>query len=54
MIVIVTFKRGNKDAKIFCKEIEMTPQEYDNLKEITRTINSKAGEECASAYVYKI
>lgn len=48
MKVIVTIKRHNKDANVFCKEIEMTPQEYDNLKDISR-------DNCiVSAYVHQI
>lgn len=54
MKVIVTIKRHNKDANVFCKEIEMTPQEYDNLKEIARLVNFKAESECISAYVHQI
>lgn len=54
MKTIVTIRRGNKDANTFCKEIEMTPQEYENLKKISIAINSKAGEECVTAYVYQI
>ena len=51
MKVILTIKRGNKDAIPFCKEIELSPQECDTLKEIVRSVNSKAGEECVTAYV---
>lgn len=54
MKVIVTIKRNNKDANIFCKDIEMTPQEYDNLKEIARLINYKTENVCISAYVHQI
>ena len=54
MKVIVTIKRNNKDANVFCKEIEMTPQEYDNLKDIARLVNYKAKSECMSAYVHQI
>ena len=54
MKVIVTIKRNNKDANIFCKELEMTPQEYDNLKEIGREINYRSGQECLSAYIHQI
>ena len=54
MKVIVTIKRNNKDANAFCKEIEMTPQEYDNLKEIAIEVNHRAQQQCLSAYVYQI
>ena len=54
MKVIVTIKRGNKDANAFCKEIDMTLQECDNLIDIVREINHKAQEECISAYVHQI
>lgn len=54
MKVILTIKRGNKDANAFCKEVDMTPQECDNLMGIVREINRKAQEECASAYVSQI
>ena len=54
MKVIVTIKRGNKDINAFCKEIDMTPQECDNLMGIVREINQKAQEECISAYVHQI
>lgn len=54
MKVIVTIKEGNKAADNFTQEFDMTPQEYDKLKEISRAINSKAGEECITAYVHQI
>lgn len=54
MKVIVTIKRNNKDANTFCKEIEITPQEYDNLKEIVIEVNHRAGQECLSAYIHQI
>jgi hypothetical protein len=55
MKVIVTIKRNNKDANdVFCKEIEMTPQEYDNLKEIAIEVNHRAEQGCLSAYIHQI
>lgn len=54
MKVIITIKRGNKDANVFCKEVEMLPQECDNLHSIVREINAKCGEDCISAYVSQI
>ena len=54
MKVIVILKAGNKAAENFCREMEMTPQEYERLMDICRAINSKAGEECASAYIHQI
>ena len=54
MKVILNIKRHNKDAKAFCKEIEITPQEYDNLKAITIEVNHKTGDECLSVYVSQI
>ena len=54
MKVIFTLKAGNKAAENFCRDMEMTPQEYERLKDICRAINSKAGEECASAYIHQI
>ena len=54
MKVIVTIKRHNKDANPFCKEIEMTPQEYDNLKEIAIEVNHRAEQGCLSAYIHQI
>jgi hypothetical protein len=54
MKVIVTIKRSNKDANAFCKEIDMTLQECDNLMNIVREINQKTQEECISAYVHQI
>ena len=44
MKVIVTLKAGNKAVENFCRDMEMTPQEYERLKDICRAINSKAGE----------
>ena len=54
MKVILTIKRNNKDANIFCEEIEITPHEYDNLKDIAIEVNRKAGQECLSAYIHQI
>lgn len=54
MKVILTIKEGNKAEKNFCKEIELTPQEYDNLKEIARKVNALQGQECVTAYVHQI
>lgn len=54
MKVIVTIKRYDKDANVFCKDIEMTPQEYDNLKDIARLVNYKAKSECVTAFVHQI
>ena len=54
MKVIVTIKRNNRDANVFCKEIEMTPQEYDNLKEIAIEVNHRAEQECLSAYIHQL
>ena len=54
MKVIVTIRRNNKDANVFCKEIEMTPQEYDNLKDIAIEVNHRAEQECLSVYIHQI
>ena len=54
MKVIITIRRHNKDADVFCKEIEMTPQEYDNLKEIAIEVNHRAEQGCLSAYIHQI
>ena len=54
MKVIITIKRHNKDANAFCKEVEMTPQEYDNLKEIAVEVNHRAEQGCLSAYIHQI
>ena len=54
MKVIVTIKRNNKDTNVFCKEIEMTPQEYDNLKEIAIEVNHRAKQDCLSVLIYQI
>jgi len=54
MKVILTIKEGNKAEKNFCKEIELTPQEYDNLKEIARKVNALQGQECVTAYVHQV
>lgn len=54
MKVIITIKRHNKDANAFCKEIEMTPQEYDNLKEIAIEVNHRSEQECLSVYIHEL
>ena len=54
MKVIVTIKRHNKDANGFCKEIEVTPLECDNLKEIAREVNYMTDNECLSVYVSEV
>lgn len=54
MRVILTLKAGNKAETNFCRDLEMTPQECDQLKDICQAINDKVGEDCASAYVYQI
>ena len=54
MKVILTIKSGNKAEQNFCREIEMTMQECEMLKQTARTINQKAGEECVTAYVHQI
>ena len=54
MKVIMTIKDGNKAEHNLCRDIEMSPQEYDFLKEVCRNINQKTGEECITAYVYQI
>lgn len=54
MKAILTIKRGNKDAKNFTKELNVTPQEYDYIKEAACIINSKGGEEFISIYLFEI
>ena len=54
MKVILNIKRHNKDVNAFCKEVDMTPQEYDLLKEIGIEVNHRAGNECLSVYVIQI
>ena len=54
MKVIVTIKRHNKDANGFSKEVDMTPQEYELLKEIAIEVNHRAGNGCISVIVYEI
>ena len=54
MRVILNIKRHNKDANGFCKEVDMTPQEYDLLNEIASEVNHRAGNDCISAFVFEI
>jgi len=54
MKVILTIKEGNKAKENFCKEIDLTPQEYDKLKKIVRRVNTMQGQECVTAYVHQI
>lgn len=51
MKVIFNIKRHNKDANGFSKEVDMTPQEYDLLKEIAGEVNHRAGNGCISVIV---
>ncbi len=53
MKAILNIKRHNKDANAFCKEVIMTPQEYDLLKEIAIEVNHRAGNDCVSVYVFE-
>jgi hypothetical protein len=54
MKVILNVKRHNKDANGFFKEVDMTPQEYDLLKEIASEVNHRAGNVCISVIVSEI
>lgn len=54
MLAILDIKANNKDGNNFCREIEVTPGEYDNLCRITREVNERAGQACINVYPYKI
>lgn len=54
MKVILNIKRHNKDANGFSKDVDMTPQEYDLLKEIAIDVNHRAGNDCVSVYVSEL
>lgn len=54
MKVIMTIKRGNKDEKNFTRELDMTPQEYDYIKNAASVINCKGGEDFIGVYVHQI
>ena len=54
MKVILNIKRHNKDANGFSKEVDMTPQEYDLLKEIAIEVNHRAGNGYISVIVSEI
>lgn len=54
MKVIITIKRGNKDHENFTREIEITPQECEYLKDAARIINYKGNENLIGVYVRQI
>lgn len=51
MKAILTIKKGNKDSKNFTREIELTAQECEYLKDTARIINEKGGEDFLSVYI---
>ena len=54
MKVILNIKRHNKDTNGFSKEVDMTPQEYDLLKEVASEVNHRADNSCISVIVSEI
>lgn len=50
MKAILTIKNGDKDSKNFCRELEIAPEEYDYLCDVSR----KSGEKFLSVYVSQI
>ena len=54
MNIILAIKANNKDNNSFCKEIDVTQAECDNLCRIAREINETAGQTCVNVYIHKI
>ena len=54
MKVIMTIRQGNMDEVNFTRELEITPQEYDYLKQTARTINQNGGQEFMNIYVKEV
>lgn len=54
MKVIVTIKKGNKDPENFTRELEMTPQECEDLQEAARVINHNGEHQYLGIYVHQL
>lgn len=54
MKVIMTIKKGNKDPENFTRELDMTPQECEYLKEAARIINSNGKQNYIGVFVHQI
>lgn len=54
MKVIMTIKQGNMDKGNFTRELDVTPQECDYLKQAARIINQNGGQEFVGIYVKEI
>lgn len=54
MKVILTIKKGNKDPENFTRELDITPQECDYLKDAARLINYKSKENCIGVFIHQI
>ena len=51
LTVILTIKNGNKASDNVCREFDMTPVEYDYIKECARNIEALSGQQFVSAYI---
>ena len=51
LTVILTIKNGNRASDNICREIDMTPAEYDYIKECARNIEALSGQQFVSAYI---
>ena len=54
MKAIVTIKDGNKAEKNFCRDLDITPEEYEILNEAFLHIRQQTGQEFASVYIHEI
>jgi hypothetical protein len=54
MNIILAIKANNKDSNSFCKAIDVTQVECNNLCRIAREINETAGQTCINVYIHKI
>lgn len=54
MKVIVTARDGNKNPECFCRDLEMTPEEYEILHEVSLHIKQETGVDYLTAYIHEI
>lgn len=54
MKVIMTIRQGNMCETNFTRELDVTPQECDYLKETARIINQNGGQEFMNIYVKEV
>ena len=54
MKAIVTVKDGNKAEKSFCRDVEITPEEYDILHDVFLHIRQQTGQDFCSVYIHEI